>query len=527
MTPAQLARIPKPVRDLMYRMDVEDVREDRFATVKEESTSWASAYAGKPIEFIGEVMGSAWWTDDWLPWRVFVRSLFGVPIIDEREITVFRECTGLDNQPEGVQRECWLPVGRRGGKSRVLALIAVYLAACFDWTPYFAPGERGFISVLAAYREQAQTILGYVVAAFLDHKNLSKLLVKPPSAEAVELVGRVVIRVATASFRAVRSPTTIAALCDEIAFWRTEDSSANPDREILEAIKPSMLTIPGSMLLGASSPYARRGVLWDAYDQHYGIKHRAGAPLVWKAPTWVMHPGVNRAEIDKKYDEDPNAADAEYGAEFRRDVAAFVDTDAVKALVVRDLFEIFPIAGVSYRAFVDPSGGSSDSMTLAVAHLEKGRGILDCVREVVPPFSPESTVVEFVRVLRSYRVTRVKGDHYGGDWPAERFREKGIGYEVSDLNKSEIYGEFLPLVNAARVQYLDVPRLVNQTCALERRTARGGRDSIDHPPGAHDDLVNVAAGVLVDVVGRKPMAISPSVIARARSPEAFRVGLGR
>ena len=32
---------------------------------------------------------------------------------------------------------------------------------------------------------------------------------------------------------------------------------------------------------------------------------------------------------------------------------------------------------------------------------------------------------------------------------------------------------------------------------LERRTSRGGRDSIDHAPGAHDDLPNAVAGVLV------------------------------
>jgi hypothetical protein len=44
---------------------------------------------------------------------------------------------------------------------------------------------------------------------------------------------------------------------------------------------------------------------------------------------------------------------------------------------------------------------------------------------------------------------------------------------------------------------LDHPRLVAQLCALERRTARGGRDSIDHPPGAHDDVANAAAGALV------------------------------
>jgi hypothetical protein len=43
--------------------------------------------------------------------------------------------------------------------------------------------------------------------------------------------------------------------------------------------------------------------------------------------------------------------------------------------------------------------------------------------------------------------------------------------------------------------------MIGQLVSLERRTARGGRDSIDHPPGAHDDVANAAAGVLVQVAG--------------------------
>ncbi len=51
------------------------------------------------------------------------------------------------------------------------------------------------------------------------------------------------------------------------------------------------------------------------------------------------------------------------------------------------------------------------------------------------------------------------------------------------------------MINSRRIELLDDARLINQLCALERRTARGGRDSIDHPPGAHDDVVNAVAGV--------------------------------
>ena len=479
------------------------LRERHRREIAIDPAIWCRSFAGRPVEFIGEIVGQSWWSDDWKAWRVFIKALFGVAITDSEEVTIFRECTGLIEQPTGIQREAWMPIGRRGGKSRILAFIAIYLAVCFDWRPYLSPGERGYISILAAFRDQAQTIIGYVTAAFLDHPTLSRLLIGQPAAESVSISGSVVIRVATASFRAVRSSTTIAALCDEIAFWRTEDTSANPDREILEALKPSMLTIPNSMLFGASSPYARRGVLWEAYDQHYGAaKYQRGAPLVWKAPTWVMHPSIDRKEIDEKYEADPLSAAAEYGAEFRSDIAAFVDMDVVKALVSRSVHEIPPLPGVRYAAFCDPSGGMVDSMTLAIAHRDRNnRGVLDCVRERRPPFSPDDVVIEFTALLKSYGLNSVKGDRYGGDWPASRFREHGIVYEHSELTKVDVYREAIPILNAARVELLDNRRLVDQICSLERRTARGGRDSIDHPPGQHDDLANAALGAIVEVVG--------------------------
>jgi hypothetical protein len=77
----------------------------------------------------------------------------------------------------------------------------------------------------------------------------------------------------------------------------------------------------------------------------------------------------------------------------------------------------------------------------------------------------------------------------------------GIRYEPSDMVKNEIYLSFVPLLNSSRVELLDHPKLVSQLCGLERRTARGGRDSIDHPPNAHDDVANAAAGACLLAVG--------------------------
>ncbi|WP_148360629.1 hypothetical protein [Acidisphaera rubrifaciens] len=71
------------------------------------------------------------------------------------------------------------------------------------------------------------------------------------------------------------------------------------------------------------------------------------------------------------------------------------------------------------------------------------------------------------------------------------------------------------------MRLLDVPRLTAQLCALERRTARGGRDSIDHAPGAHDDLANAAAGALVQVLGdRVPALVRPADLLTDGAPVA-------
>ena len=121
--------------------------------------------------------------------------------------------------------------------------------------------------------------------------------------------------------------------------------------------------------------------------------------------------------------------------------------------------------------------------------------VVDAVREVKPPFSPEDVVDEFATLLKRYRIVKVTGDRYAGEWPREQFRKLGISYEPAAKPKSDLYRDLLPAINSRRIDLLDHPRLVNQLVSLERRTARGGRDSIDHAPGAHDDIANAVAGV--------------------------------
>jgi hypothetical protein len=432
-----------------------------------------------------------WFKDPatWAAWLAFLAALFALPM-DNKARDIYWRCTGQSAPPGVPFSEAWIVAGRRGGKSFILALVAVFLACFKDWRPYLAPGERGTVMVIATDRRQARVIFRYIEALVDGVPMLGKLVTERVK-ESIDLANRVTIEVHTCSFRTVRGYTVVAALCDEIAFWRS-DESLNPDHEILNALRPAMATVPGAMLLCASSPYARRGALYQAWQEHFG---KDSPTLVWQADTRTMNPTVPQRVIRGAYERDSTSAAAEYGAQFRSDVESFVLREAVDACVVLDRRELPPVEGVAYLAFTDPSGGSADSMTLAIAHREKEVVVLDVLRERKPPFSPEAVVDEFAALLKSYRVGTVQGDKYAGEWPRERFRKAGIGYRPTNKSKSDLYRDMLPALNSSRVELLDHPKLVNQVCSLERRTARGGRDSIGPVPGAHDDLANVLAGV--------------------------------
>jgi len=446
------------------------------------------------------LFGPLFASESWGAWRTLFRAIEASPA-RRGDLETFGALTSRATWPTARAREVWIPAGRRGGKTRAMALLAVHRACFCDYGPHLAPGERATVMLLASDRTQARVAMRYVRGLLYAVPMLAKL-VERESAESIDLTNGVTIEIHTASFRATRGYTLAACICDEVAFWR-DDASANPAEEIIAALKPGLATIPGAPLLAISSPYARIGPLWKAFERHFGRDE--SDVLVVKAPTRALNPTIPQALIDRAIEDDPDAAGAEYLAEFRRDVSALLTREVVESCIEPQRHELAPAEGTSYRAFVDPSGGSQDSMTLAIAHVEgvgdARVGVLDCIREVRPPFSPDGVVGDFAELLRTYRIGYVEGDRYAGEWPRERFRAHRIDYRPAERAKADLYREALPLLNGRRAELLDVSRLRAQLVGLERRTARGGRDSIDHGPGGHDDVANAAIGALLAAVG--------------------------
>jgi hypothetical protein len=454
--------------------------------------------------------------DTWRMWCMVLKAVFALEMTEEERVQ-FTALTSREMPPVVPVNECWFVIGRRGGKSFIVAVIAVFIACFRDHRPFLGPGETGVVMVIATDRKQARVIHRYV-RALLNAVPMLAAMIQRQGNECIDLDNHVSIEITTASYRTIRGFTVLAALCDEIAFWRSEES-ANPAEEILSALRPAMATIPGSLLIGLGTPYKRSGPLYDAHKRHYA--HNDSPVLVIQAETRTMNPSVSQSVIDAAFERDPIAASAEYLAQFRSDVGSFLDVESIERAIETGRLERPPQPDISYVAFCDPSGGAHDAFTLAIAHryrpkpprsLQEERDqqqlpvrvVLDVCRGIQPPFDPSSVVKEFAALLRSYRCSTILGDRYSAEWVVSSFRQHGIQYKHSELTKSELYLESLPLFMTQCVELLDVKRLTSELMQLERRTARSGKDSVDHPPQGHDDYANSCAGALALCTAHRP-----------------------
>jgi hypothetical protein len=441
------------------------------------------------------LLGNVLKGESWLSWRSLLTAANGEALTDvERE--VFHRLTGREREPLSRVEELWVIAGRRGGKSRAAAALAIYEAIFVDHAKVLVVGERPVVLCLAQNQQQATVVFSYI-AGIVESTPLLAGLVKTKAADTLSLTNGIDIVVRAASFRGLRGVTAVAVCADEAAFWYTDEAgSANPDTAILDAVRPTLATTSGPLIV-ISSPYAKKGAVWDTYSRHYGP---AGDPriLVAQGASRDFNPSLSQKVVDRAYERDPAAASAEYGGLFRSDLESFISREMIESAIDQGVLVRPPKEGVSYAGFVDASSGTGrDSYTCAIAHAEGQTIVLDLAHEIRPPFNPQTATAEVAKLLKSYGIGTVAGDKYAAGFVIEAFAKNGLTYRYSVDDRSEIYLNALPLLTSGRARLLDSDRMLAQFCALERRTATSGRDRVDHPRDQHDDLANAVAGALV------------------------------
>jgi hypothetical protein len=429
--------------------------------------------------------------ETWRPWLTFLAAVYGQPL-DTEEQARFCRHTGRSRYatPPGGWREAVVITGRQSGKTRIAATLAAFEAV----TAIQEPDRTELYALMVAqdHRAALRVLLRYARAPF----ELIPLLgsaVAGETSEAVTLKSGVTLAAYPCRPAAVRGVRARVVAVDELAFFRGSDGYPT-DVEMLRSVRPTLATTGGRLIV-LSSPYGQAGALWDLHRRHFG---QDTAPvLVWQASAPEMNPTLPADYLQRMADDDPEAYRAEVLGEFRAGVTTLFDPDSLEAVVADGIRGRLPVPGARYVGFCDPSGGRVDRFAVAVAHREGDTTLLDTVRAWAPPFNPSGVLAEAADVLRSYGVSVVGGDRFGGEFVTEGFREHGIRYEPAPLDRSALYLELLPRVNAGTVRLLDLPELLRELRGLERRRGASGRDRVDHTPGAHDDLANAAAGALV------------------------------
>jgi len=462
-------------------------------------------------KLLGHVLQGA----SWFGWRVLLNAAAGEKLAD-KERAKFKQLTGRAREPGKRCRELICIFGRGAGKTLALAVFDCWIAALCDHRDVLAPGETGIALLISRDQRAAKIALDYIDGILRDSPVL-KSLVTNRTADTIALGrNRVDIEVRPCNRISVRGPTYVSVICDELAHWWTSADFANPDVEILAGAKPGLLTTCGPLLM-ASSVYAKYGVLFDSYRKHYGPDGPADI-LVAYGTSRDINPSLPQTEIDREIEANPVRNRAEYLSEWRDDTAGFIGRDIVEACV-GDYRELEPRPDVVYYSFVDAASGTDggDSYAIAVGHRDGDLTVIDAVREVIPPFSPAEVVTDVaVPLCKLYRVTKVWGDNYAGEFAKEPFRKAGIYYDLWPQHKSEIYRDpLLPLINSKRITLPSLDRLINQTCSLERSIKRSGRDEITHPTHGHDDLINAATGAAA-VVQRMVRADEPFIVPPAK-----------
>ena len=200
----------------------------------------------------------------WQTWRAVLKATFGLELNCD-EARAFGSVAGSRKPPQQRVRELWAIIGRRSGKSRMAAALAVY-QACFVKHKLSA-GERGMVLVLAASQDQARVVFSYA-KAFLESSPVLRQEIADVMRSEIRLRNGVTIAIHSNSFRTIRGRTLCACIFDEVAMWRDE-SSAVPDVETYRSVLPALLTTKG-MLVGISTGYRRVGLLYGKHRDYFG-----------------------------------------------------------------------------------------------------------------------------------------------------------------------------------------------------------------------------------------------------------------
>jgi hypothetical protein len=426
---------------------------------------------------------------DWQ--RVILKSTYGIAL-DETELAIYRRGTGRDEYDPTEQEEVTIIAGRRSGKtSKIAATIAVFEAFRDHGLP---PGEEATIMLLAPQIAQAQIAFRSIRNHILKSRILSARVVRQ-SKDEITLDNGIKIGCYPCSYVAVRGITIAAVICDEMAFWPHDETSANPEQYVLDAVRPGMTTVKRRKLIKISTPFSKNGVLWSEFQRRAGLDF-----AVWQAPTSEMNPTISRTVLQREQQRDDRKFRREYLAEFSEDVTSWVDREILESCIVGNRTELPRLPNTRYVAAIDPGFKRSD-FALAIAHRSpEGVIVLDRVAwwrgNKKKPVSFENVCSQVKQHLDDFSLNSLISDQYYAEAIKQELLKYGIFCEIvvfGAQTRAQIFANLRHLAEQHKVELPDVPELCDQLLCLEEIKTDRGLIDIRPSNRMRDDLAVVVA----------------------------------
>lgn len=404
----------------------------------------------------------------------------------------------------GTWRWLVLRVGRRGGKSSSLCRLAVVIILWGRQT--IPPGDVGYWAFVSVTREEAEARL-FMIKAILDAIGVGY----EPVEHGIRVEGlNKGFKVLPATIGGVSGFTCVGFVCDEMTKWKDKDSGANPSKQVVASLKPTIAGVEDAIGVFASSAFSTIDLHYDMVEQG-----TTADQMVAKAPTWVARPSLTR-EMTRELEDDEETWLREYGNEpmgaGERDFFDPVVIErAVDASLIMPLARIVGHKRMAGGDFAFERNASALAVVDSTGEREHQKWTLAELVELKPepgmPLMPSAVIERFASVLQWHGVPHLIADQHYRMSVVELLMAHHLLFfdaPAGQTGKAEMFTRARVLLKEGRLAIPGQPedvskRLVKQLKQVRGKPTAGGGISITQqldPSGRHGDLVSAVVAAV-------------------------------
>jgi hypothetical protein len=398
---------------------------------------------------------------------------------------------------EGHYSEAVWQAGRRGGKSLLADVIALYdIAARDHLRQYLRPGELRIAGIVCPRIDQAADHLANC-RNLLDHSPRLKQMLVSATSEELLFSNAAAIRAYPCSARAARGGAWSSAILDELAHFIDADGSNAAAERVHAAVKPALAQFGEGegWLISISTPRWKQGQFFQLTELAKSGRF-ASMHYVHKA-TREMNPAISATFLEEEQRKDPDLFVREYLAEFADGIASYLSSEDVVGCVRRGVNILPPRSGVAYRTALDP-GFSQDAFAMTIAHQDGARTVVDgCWTWHRKGY--DVTLNEVRDLAQAYGIRELMTDQSSAEPIRAGLQRRGLSVDYkpwTNETKSNAFSGLKLGLNTRQIELPDNPGLVEELINLEARALPSGLTRIAAAGAGHDDRATSLAAVV-------------------------------